>query len=246
MNGAILLFHRGAFVTAGFSCACYVALLILSNGHGQASVSSVSLIPVALNIASYFVIALLSGYLAGKLGEAEKLLQQKHIDYQQLDSLKKALLEGIGSGVAITDHLGCINYFNAQAQQLTARKESAVTGKRLNEIFPNLKYRFAGAQHGKVVPDEFAFTFSEGQSKQLRLTLAPSCNAGDELIGHVAIFEDVTKQKETEEKVRLEEELRRAREFDSHPERNDDALGDFHFEGVVEKAPVSTKSISNF
>ncbi len=238
MNGAILLFHRGAFSTAAFSSVCYAALLILSNAHGHASVTAVSwqiLMPVVLNVGSYFVIAWLSGYLARKVGEAEKLLHEKHADYQRLDSLKNALLEGVGSGVAITDNRGYINYFNAQAQQLTSLREPAIAGKRLDEIFPNLKYRFDGAEHGKVVPDEFAFTCSQGQAKQLRLTLAPLCNAGEQLIGHVAIFEDITKQKEIEERVRLEEELRQAREFELHPAANNSASSDFLFEGVVGK-----------
>jgi two-component system sensor histidine kinase PilS (NtrC family) len=123
MNGAILLFHYGAFVTAGFSSVCYAALLILSGAHGHTGVNTVSwhvLMPVALNIGSYFVIAWLSGYLAQKLAEAEKLLQEKSVDYLRLDSLKNALLEGVGGGVAITDNRGYINYFNAQAQQLTS------------------------------------------------------------------------------------------------------------------------------
>jgi two-component system response regulator PilR (NtrC family) len=238
MNGAILLFHRGAFITAGFSSGCYAALLILSSAHGQARVNPMSwslLMPVALNIASYFIIAWLGGYLARKLCEAEKLLEEKHVDYQRLDSLKNALLEGVGGGVAITDERGHIKYFNAQAQQLTSLEESSVTGKRLHEIFPGLQYRFDGAEHGKVVPDEFPFTFAQGRQKQLRLTLAPLYNADDRLIGHVAIFEDITKQKEIEEKVRLEEELRRAREFELHGEPNGMAFTDFRFEGVVGK-----------
>ena len=132
MNGAILLFHRGAFITAGFSSGCYAALLILSSAHGNARINSLTwplLMPVVLNIASYFVIAWLSGYLARKLGVAEKLLEEKHVDYQRLDSLKNALLEGVGGGVAITDDRGYINYFNAQAQQLTSLQESNSYGK---------------------------------------------------------------------------------------------------------------------
>jgi two-component system, NtrC family, response regulator PilR len=236
MNGAILLFHRGAFITAGFSSGCYVALLILSSAHGQAKTNPVTwslALPVALNIASYFVIAWLSGYLARKLSEAERLLEAKHVDYQRLDSLKNALLQGVGSGVAITDHRGYINYFNTQAQELTSLRESLVTGKRLDEIFPGLDYRFDRAEHRKIVPNEFAFASSDGRQKQLRLTLAPLCDPEDSLIGHVAIFEDVTKQKEIEEKVRIEEELRRAREFELNSEAEDPMSANFKFDGVV-------------
>jgi hypothetical protein len=47
--------------------------------------------------------------------------------------------------------------------------------------------------------------FNLRESKQLRLTLAPLSNASQQLIGYVSIFEDITKQKEFEEKLRLEE-----------------------------------------
>jgi two-component system response regulator PilR (NtrC family) len=235
MNGAILLFHRGAFITAGFSSVCYAVIIILSSAQTY-NVNAAAwkiLTSVALNIGSYFLIAWLSGYLARKLGEAEKLLHEKQADYQRLDSLKNALLEGVGSGVAITDNRGYINYFNAQAQELTLLRESLIKGKRLDEIFPSLRYRFDGAEHGKVVPQEFSFTCSQGQPKQLRLNLAPLCNTGTQVIGHVAIFEDITKQKEIEQKVQLEEELRRAREFELRDESSDSSTSGFQFEGVI-------------
>ena len=103
MNGAILLFYRGAFFTAGFSSLCYATLLILASTYNHGSGVLVSwplLMPFVLNIGSFFVIAWLSGFLAGKLSETEKLLKEKQIDYQQLDALKEALLQGVGSGVA--------------------------------------------------------------------------------------------------------------------------------------------------
>ena len=70
-----------------------------------------------MNIGSFFVIAGLSGFLANKLGETEKLLEEKKNDYQELDALKEALMQGMASGVAITDGKGRINYFNLQARK---------------------------------------------------------------------------------------------------------------------------------
>ena len=239
MNAAILLFHRGAFFTAGFSSLCYMVLLILSQIYGQEQGNHISwshLMPVVVNITSYFLIAGLSGYLAKRLGETEKLLHEKHTDYQRLESMKKALLEGVGSGVAITDEEGCINYFNVQAQKLTGLSGSSVIGKHLHDIFPSLTYRFESEEHGKIVLDEFPISYLGSGQKQLRLTLAPLSNHGDRLIGHVAIFEDITRQKEIEEKVRLEEELRRAREFQLHEGSESLTLQDFRFDGVVGKA----------
>jgi two-component system response regulator PilR (NtrC family) len=239
MNGAILLFYRGAFLTAGCSTVCYTALLVWSRfsnpGNGIALTWS-TLVPIVLSIGSFFVIAWLSGFLTNKLSETEKLLKEKQIDYQELDAFKEALLQGIGSGVAITDQEGRINYFNRQAQFLTSLEEASVKGKRLNEIFSGLSYDFQRNRNsGPVVTDELSFPASQGRQKQIRLTLAPLSNANEQLIGFVSIFEDITKQKQIEEKVRLEEELRRAREVELKQDTTGAENSEFHFEGVIGK-----------
>jgi len=239
MNGAILLFYRGAFFTAGFSSFCYTALLVAAAtaSHGSGVAVSWSLVmPIVFNIGSFFVIAWLAGFLAGKLGETEKLLKEKQIDYQQLDALKDALLQGIGSGVAITDADGYINYFNAQAQHLTSLQEGSVKGKRLDQIFPGLSHNFEGSKNGsRVIADEIQLAGPQGSPKQVRLTLAPLSDASQQLIGYVSIFEDITKQREFEEKVRLQEELRQAREVELQTRSKNFADSEFHFEGVIGK-----------
>ena len=132
-----------------------------------------------LSIGSFFVIAWLSGFLANKLSETEQLLKEKQIDYQELDAFKDALLQGIGSGVAITDPDGRINYFNQQAQTLTMLDEANLKGKRLDQIFPGLSYDFQrNRSAGALVTDELALANSstQGVAKQIRLTLAPLNN----------------------------------------------------------------------
>ncbi len=239
MNGAILLFYRGAFFTAGFSSLCYVALLRWSSAFDDGSSLAVSwsqLMPVGLNIGSFFAIAGLGGFLASKLSETETLLKKKHTDYQELEALKETLLQGVGSGVAITDADGCINYFNSQAQNLTSLQEASVKGKKLNQIFPGLTHSFNGAEAGRgVLTAEIIFTAPQGNQKQLRLTLAPLSNASEQLVGYVSIFEDISKQREAEEKLRLEDELRRAREFDLEPRPAGVDDGEFYFEGILGK-----------
>jgi two-component system, NtrC family, response regulator PilR len=236
MNGAILLFYRGAFFTAGFSSLCYVALLSWTSGGGI-SASWSHLMPGVLNIGSFFAIAGLGGFLASKLSETERLLEEKHTDYQELDALKDTLLQGVGSGVAITDAEGRINYFNSQAQNLTSLQEAIVKGKKLDQIFPGMTHSFDGSREGRsVLTDEIVFAAPQGTQKQLRLTLAPLSDANERLIGYVSIFEDISKQREAEEKLRLEDELRRAREFDLEqvPAGVDDS--DFYFEGIIGKS----------
>jgi len=240
INGAILLFYRGAFLTAGCSSLCYITLLSWSrfaNFPNGVALSWAAVIPNALSIGSFFVIAWLSGFLTNKLSETEKLLKEKQIDYQELDAFKDALLQGIGSGVAITDHEGRINYFNRQAQILTSLGEEAVRGKRLDQIFSGVSYDFQRHRNPMtVITDEIVFSAAQGIQKKLRLTRAPLSNASELPIGFVAIFEDITKQKQIEEKVRLEEELRRAREVELSQIKVGIEDADFHFEGVIGKS----------
>jgi two-component system response regulator PilR (NtrC family) len=239
MNGAVLLFYRGAFFTAGYSSIAYASLLIGSRyanpGQGL-PLSWATLFPIGQSIASFFVIAWLSGFLTDKLSQTEKLLKEKQDDYRDLDALKEALLQGIGSGVAITDQEGRINYFNRQAQALTSFDEANIKGKRLDQVFPGLGYDFQrNRSAGAVVTDELIVNAPNGTPKQIRLTVAPLSNAAEELIGFVSIFEDITKQKQVEEKVRIEEELRRAREVEfAHTPA--DGRHKFHFEGVIGKS----------
>ena len=242
MNGAILLFYRGAFFTAACSSLSYSGLLFwsrfLNSGQGTPLTWS-TLIPIVLSISSFFVIAWLSGFLANKLSETEQLLKEKQIDYQELDAFKDALLQGIGSGVAITDPDGRINYFNQQAQALTMLDEANLKGKRLDQVFPGLSYDFQrNRSAGALVTDELALANSstQGAAKQIRLTLAPLNNLNGQPIGFLSIFEDITRQKQIEEKVRLEEELRRGREVElsqTSPARDNP---EFHFEGVIGKS----------
>jgi two-component system response regulator PilR (NtrC family) len=239
MNAAILLFYRGAFFTAGFSSLCYAALLtgiIYFAPNSGIPLSSSSLMPVILNIASFFVIAALSGFLANKLSETEKLLQEKQSDYQELDALKEALMQGMASGVAITDGQGRIKYFNIQAQNLTSLNEVAVRGKRLDQVFPSLRWNFDRPQPGpSIVLEEIVFAIPEGGQKNLRLSLASLSNSNEECMGYVSIFEDITKQKQFEDKVRVEEELRRAREFDLQELPVGSSQQEFQFDGVIGK-----------
>ena len=239
MNGAVLLFYRGAFFAAGCSSVSYAGLLIWSRyanpGHGLA-LSWPTLFPIVQSIASYFLIAGLSGFLTDKLGKTEKLLKEKQDDYRDLDALKDALLQGIGSGVAITDPEGRINYFNRQAQALTTLDETTIKGKRLDQIFPGLSYDFQRNRGAAIVTDELSIAAPHETQKQIRLTVAPLNNGHEQLIGFVSIFDDITKQKQIEEKVRLEEELRRAREVELARSAPGDAQHHFQFEGVIGKS----------
>lgn len=236
LNGAILLFYRGAFFAAVFSSLCYGALLAAThylNAPTFLALPRSLLMPLLLNIPTFFIIGFLGGYLARKLHEAEQLLKEKQKAYLDLEALKEALVEGIDSGVAITDLKGKISYFNNKTQSLVG-SGNEIPGKRLTEIFPDLPFRFeALPEQKKVTLNDFSYVDPQGRDKHLRLTLAQLSDATEHPMGYLAVIEDVTKQKELEEKIRFEEEMRKARARDLARARGDGGQSGFHFEGVV-------------
>jgi two-component system response regulator PilR (NtrC family) len=234
ISGAILLSFRGAYITAGISSLCYAAVLLWSFVEGSAGAGQ-TIYSLVLNVPAFFLVAYLSGFLGARLFEAEQMLKAKHKDYLDLEAFKDALVQGIGSGVAITDVSGTISYFNSRAQTLTALSESGVKGKRLTDVFPGLTHNFDNGSEGKrVVVNEFPFTEPKKGNIHLKLTLAPLNDPNEEPLGYVGIFEDITKQKELEEKLRLGEEMRRAKLREAQLQAESEASGSsFHFEGVV-------------
>ena len=237
VNGAILLFYRGAFLTAGFSTFCY-ASLVLWSGYRLSQSGTLPVEPLlmslTLNVPTFFIIAFLSGFLSRRLRETEERLKEKQKEYLDLEVLKEALLEGVEGGVAITDMKGNLNHFNVHAQTITALTEEGVRGKNLGEIFPALSYNFDQQQEQKrVTVHEIPFTDPRGGNKQLKVALAPISDPIKGPVGFVSFFQDMTKQKELEEKVRLEEEMRKVRERAfTEGKANSDPLR-FAFDGVI-------------
>jgi two-component system response regulator PilR (NtrC family) len=234
LNGAILLFHRGAFTTALFASVCYGALLAWS-GLGRAAGESGAevVMDLLVNIPGFFIIAFLGGFLARRVYDAERKLREKQKEYLALEALKETLLHGIGRGIAVTDLAGKISYLNRHAQSLTGLSETAIAGKSLSQVFANLQYPFdPNRPPTSTVACEFDFAGPRGEARQLQLTLAPLRPADERAVGYVAIFEDVTKQKELEEKVRIEQEIRRSREREL-PESRAGGKESFRFDGLM-------------
>ncbi len=233
ISGAVLLFFRGAVITAAVSAVCYSAVLLWSYFHSGAAPWQ-ALFNLALNVPAFFIIAYLSEILVRRVSEAERLLEAKSKDYLDLEAFKDALLEGIGSGVAITDVKGQVDYFNSRAQALTSLTEASVKGKKLTDVFPGLTYSFdGGADANRIVVDEFAFTDQKKGNIHLKLTLAPLRDPNEQPLGYVGIFEDISKRKELEEKVRLGEEMRKAKLREQREREEQGPSPQFKFDGVV-------------
>jgi two-component system response regulator PilR (NtrC family) len=144
------------------------------------------------------------------------------------------IFNSVGVGVVVTGLKGNIKYFNAQAEALTSFSKQTAKGKHVIQIFPAVSHTFNGIIKGKrLAVDELSVADPKGKNKRLKLTLAPLSDPLNGPIGFVFIIEDITRQREIEEMLRVEEKLRDARERE-FVEGGKTLFGEeFQFEGVI-------------
>ena len=73
---------------------------------------------VFIHVGAFFLIALLSGYLAERLRRSEQAREQREIDYGELEHLNRAILANITSGLMVVSPEGRIRSFNQAAAQI--------------------------------------------------------------------------------------------------------------------------------
>lgn len=159
-------------------------------------------------------------FLNPRKGKSLKALgKEESTPSPKSDSEFKELIGGwvydnlTGVGVVITDRKGIIRHLNAEAQALTSLPEHNAKGKHLGTIFPTLSYDFQAQLHEKKsVARELSFTDFKGKQKYFKSVLGPLNSPLKGSIGFALIFQDITEQKQIQEKLRLEGELRSARE----------------------------------
>jgi PAS domain S-box-containing protein len=125
-------------------------------------------------------------------------------------------LAAIGDGVIITDSAGKIMYMNASAEKITGWKGTEGVGQDFQQVFnlydsvnhesaPNPILRVVETMTAVGLKENYIFTSREGTQKYLSASCAPFQQPGENFIGIVVVFRDVTKYRLLEENCRKEE-----------------------------------------
>ncbi|GAB6062804.1 sensor histidine kinase [Deferrisoma palaeochoriense] len=200
VGAALLLQRRGALVAATASSLAYGLLVDLQyygwlrplNPFPLPEVDGEKLLfQLALSIVGFFAVALLAGYLAEELRRTGKRLEEAEAEVLDLEHLKDLILEGLGSGLVALDRAGRVRFHNRAAQDLLGRAGVPLApGADLTPVFD-----LAGGSRNEV-------TLEGGLV--LGYSVSPLTDRDDRPIGHLVIFQDLTRVK------RMEEDLRRA------------------------------------
>ena len=215
IGSSIFFFRRGAFFSALFSTFLYGLLLLFQlyqwiNPPGLSQFYEASQIFYSLIIymASFFIVAYLSSFIAEELRRKGKELFQKQVDYRQLETFNRNVIQSLDSGLLTVDLQGKINLMNRTAERILALNERTALGASIYELFPALS-RITGDTTEKPFGssndyqrDETQFMDPQGKKVHLGFSISPLTGPDESLIGHTLIFQDITRFKEMEEQMK--------------------------------------------
>jgi two-component system sensor histidine kinase PilS (NtrC family) len=212
---SILFYKRGAFFSASLSTILYGLLLLFQfhewvnplglAAHYDASQIFYSLI---LYMAAFYIVAFLSSTISEELKRKKKELVQKQVDYDQLETFNRNIIQSLDSGLLTIDLSGRINFMNRTGEKILNRTNDQLRNVFIHELFPMIEAILEEA--AKRASDSFfdyrryqtVLTNYDGKQRYLGFSISPLTDPNGGLIGHTLIFQDITKFKEMEEQMK--------------------------------------------
>ena len=158
---------------------------------------------ILVNFFAYLAVAHLSSFLAAKLRQAGRELQDKSGELLSLQALHENVVHSIRSGLITTDLDGRITLLNTPGQKLLERTASAVYGRHVSELFlDRLPHLEAFPEQGEV-----RGLTPAGGEKTFGVTVTALTVPEHGTIGYVYTFEDRTELRRLEREVRMRDRL---------------------------------------
>jgi two-component system sensor histidine kinase PilS (NtrC family) len=220
--GASLLQRRGSLLVASVSSILFGSLVNLEFyrilphvrlfGSKWPYQPGYAFFLVFVNIAAFFLVALLSSHLAERLREAGAKLEQRSADLYDLQSLYRDVVANISSGLMTLDRNGQIMSFNQAAQDMTGYTGGEMIGKSWRESpFSQSKYILAFFQDGASFPSgissEMQIRRKDGQWVPIGIGLSALRDGEGNTVGLIGIFRDLTDIKKMEAQLRRADRL---------------------------------------
>jgi two-component system sensor histidine kinase PilS (NtrC family) len=215
IGSSMIFYKRGAFFSASFSSLLYGLLLLLQLHHwinplGQPSSYDASQIFFSLIIymATFYIVAFLSSTISEELKKKKKELIQKQVDYNQLETFNRNIIQSLDSGLLTIDLSGKINFLNRTAEKILNENGGDLENTSIFELFPNINDVLEQVKKKISKPSsdyqryETLLTHPHGKKIYLGFSISPLTDPEGSLIGHTLIFQDITKFKEMEEQMK--------------------------------------------
>lgn len=209
ISASMILYRRGGLIVASMSTILFGILLNLEyygvlTPLGRKGVEYTAhdapyfLYILGMNIAAFYLVAILSSHISQRLKEVETELERKKIDYSKLKALYRDIVENVESGLIFLDRDGHIVFLNEAGEDILGYRLHGLYKESVSKIFPWVDLKRERQFRGEAI-----FKRKDGKDIFLGFSISPSRDIG----GKVMIFQDITKIKEMEEQVMRSEKL---------------------------------------
>jgi two-component system sensor histidine kinase PilS (NtrC family) len=168
---------------------------------------------VFLNICFFFLVAVLSGFLAEKLRRKGEELETTSQRLRRVQLNTDDILENIPSGLVTLDGQGRIEYFNGAAEKILGLHVSRIKNRPYDQVFDRdheeLTDVLRTALEQAVSYDRKELTITSRGGTNVPLGISTTLlGVGDgQRSGVIAVFQDLTAAKELERKARQADRL---------------------------------------
>ena len=212
-SASVLLARSEAFYTASLCVILYGSLLDFQF-YGRLTPLGLSELPaqqygagyifylILLYSSSFYLAAYLAGSLAERVRISERALQEKAIDYAELERLNSSIVSTIDSGLLTVNSEGRIRAFNRYAETLTGVSQMEAYDRPLSSVVPGLAF-FEDEIYG-ITQGEFEHDGRDGSQMLFSFKSVPLTDKDGEIVGAILDLHDQTQMK------RMAEELKRA------------------------------------
>lgn len=223
ITGSVLLYRPGGLVAATLSSLLYGGMLTMrffsllppafrSFMRSPDHVGTEVFFTVLINVGAFFIVALLSSYLAEQARRSSKELEVTQSDLSRLTFLHQLILRCLPSGLLTCDSAGRVTYANQSAQDITGLASEELLGQQLGQIFPELPFPLLheaaqGKQDAQMRRLAMRYARPDGRVLDLGFSLAPLRTSEGELMGTILHFQDLTETVAMERHLRMVDRL---------------------------------------
>ena len=223
ISASILLYISGGVLTATVSSLLYSCLILLQHYNLISPIQIVPLVttgysgtpvyfPIIINVSAFYLVALLSSFLAEQTKKSRIELQEKQTDLENLEALNENIIQSINSGLLTLDLNRRVITFNQAAREITGLSFSQVYMKPVEEVFPDIR-PFVSSDitdmSNKLSNPRFEMSFARHDGKVLHLgfSLSTLRDKSENEIGRIVGFQDLTNLKEMQNSMQRMDRL---------------------------------------
>jgi two-component system sensor histidine kinase PilS (NtrC family) len=160
---------------------------------------------ILVNVAAFYLVGLLSGFLSEQILKSTAELKAKQEDIADLEILKENIIQSISSGLVALDEHGKVIAFNRGAERIfSVDSRDAIQGD-INDIIPFIKPYLKVTNPNKFI--QLSHKRIDGQQIDLLLNISPLKDQDGSKKGEILVFQDTTRIREMEREVKRMEDL---------------------------------------